>query len=234
MPRISVVIPALNEEKYIGKTLEGLKKQTFKDFEIIVADASSTDNTRKIAEAYAKVVVHHKKGAAGGRNEGAKVAKGDIIVFVDADTVPSDTLLDAYNKAFTDNIVAATGPILPLEKTGFGVRLGYKFVSDYLVRLSILINKDSIIGSNFAVKKSIFDKIGGFDEKFLTYEDLDLSLKLRKYGRIAFVKRAMIYASARRITKWGMSKYFLYHTGNMVRYNLTKKPKSDYDTELIR
>ena len=83
--KISVIIPAKNEEKYIKRLLESLVSQTYKPFEIIVADADSTDNTIKIAISYnAKIV----KGGlpAKGRNEGTKVANGDYLFFFDADT----------------------------------------------------------------------------------------------------------------------------------------------------
>ena len=116
MVKISVIIPALNEEKYILHSLEGLKKQSFKDFEVIVCDGNSTDRTREIAKKYAMVVIEKRKGMAAGRNGGARVAKGDILVFLDADTKPSKDLLKVYSNAFTNGTVAATGPILPLEK----------------------------------------------------------------------------------------------------------------------
>jgi glycosyltransferase involved in cell wall biosynthesis len=226
--KISVIIPALNEEHYILGTLKALQKQSFKDFEVIVADGGSKDKTREIAKKYAKVIIERKKGMGAGRNAGAKVAKGEIIVFLDADTFPSKDLLKTYSSAFDSEIIAATGPILPLEKVSKRVGWGYEIVSVFFVKLTIMMGQPSIVGSNFAVKRKIFDKVGGFDEKLLTYEDWDLSSKLKKFGKIAYCDDAKVKTSARRVLAWGVSGYFLYHVTNMVRYYTIKKPQTSY------
>ena len=81
---ISIIIPAYNEEKYLPKLLECIKKQTYKGYEIIVADAGSKDRTGQIAKKYGCKVVKGGMPAVG-RNNGAKVAKGNILLFLDAD-----------------------------------------------------------------------------------------------------------------------------------------------------
>ena len=78
-PAISVIIPALNEEKYIGNVLDALRKQTFKDFEIIVVDGNSTDRTREIAKKSAKVIIEKRPRIGLARNTGAKLAKADLL-----------------------------------------------------------------------------------------------------------------------------------------------------------
>ncbi len=229
MPFISVVIPALNEEKYIANALSGLKKQSFKDFEVIVADGNSTDNTRQIAKKYgAKVIIEKRRGMAMGRNTGAKHAKGKILVFLDADTKPSRDLLKVYSRAFVEGTVAATGPILPLEKVKGDVKAGYEFVSISFVKFSILVGQPNIVGSNFAVKRDVFERVGRFNGKLQTYEDWDLSNKLKKVGRIVYLDRALVWTSARRVLAWGVWGYFVFHVGNMLRYYLIKKPKGEY------
>ena len=81
---LSIIIPAYNEEKYLPRLLRCIKEQTYKDYEIIIADANSTDKTRQIAKKYGCKIA---KGGlpAVGRNNGAKIAKGDILLFLDAD-----------------------------------------------------------------------------------------------------------------------------------------------------
>ncbi|PIV12587.1 MAG: teichoic acid biosynthesis protein, partial [Candidatus Nealsonbacteria bacterium CG03_land_8_20_14_0_80_36_12] len=83
---LSIIIPTLNEEKYLPSLLEEIKKQNFSDYEIIVADGGSEDKTVKIARNYGCKIV---KGGlpAKGRNEGAKIAEGDILLFMDADNI---------------------------------------------------------------------------------------------------------------------------------------------------
>ena len=227
---ISVIVPAFNEEKYIKYVFEGLRSQTFRDFETIVVDKDSTDRTREIASKYARVIVEKREGIGIARNAGARAAKGGVLVFLDADTRPSKGLLEAYRASFKDAaIVAATGPILPLEKTTRRVNMGYRFVSVLFVRLSILFGRPSVVGSNFAVRKRVFDAVGGFNEKFATYEDWDLSLRLRKMGRIAYIMGAVAYTSVRRIKAWGMFGFFIYHSLNIVRYHLFGRPNEEYE-----
>ncbi len=228
-PYISVIVPAKNEEKYIMNVFKGLKTQSFKDFEVIIIDGGSTDNTVKISKKYARVIVDKRKGIGRARNIGAKIAKGKVLVFIDADTMPSKDTLKAYKNIINDKVVAATGPILPLEKTNLRITLGFKFVSIFFVKLAIKIGKPSIVGSNFAISKKAFNKINGFDEKLITYEDWDLSNRVKKYGKIEFVDDAVVYTSTRRVEKWGISGFFMFHVGNMIRYNLFKKSKDHYE-----
>lgn len=231
-PAISVIVPALNEEKYINHVFEGLKKQTFTDFETIVSDNGSTDRTVQIARRHAKVVIERRKGISRNRNSGARAARGRIFVFLDADTKPSPGLLQAYYDGLNGDVVAATGPILPLEKSRATITAGYKFVSILFVKLSVLIGRPSIVGLNFAVLRNAYEKVGGFDPNLATYEDWDMSLRLMKVGKIAYLDDALVYTSVRRVEKWGIHGFFAYYVGNMWRYTLLKKPKKEY--ELVR
>ncbi|MEM4034397.1 MAG: glycosyltransferase [Candidatus Micrarchaeaceae archaeon] len=229
-PIFSVIIPALNEEKYIKYSLQGLMRQIDKDFEIIVVDGGSKDKTKSIAKRYAKVVTDLKPGAAHSRNTGAKIAKGKYFVFLDADTKPSRGLIAEYLKAFSDNkTVAATGPVLPLERTNRSIRMGYKFVSVYFAKFMLMFGRPSVNGMNFAVKRDAFEAVGGFNDNFKTYEDWDLSRRLAKIGKIAFYPNAVVYTSVRRIKAWGILGFTRYHVGNMLRYFFLKKPKEEYE-----
>lgn len=99
--KISVIIPAYNEESCIANCLQALNIGTEKPFEIIVADGMSTDRTRKIAENNVAIVIDNvRKHAAGGRNAGIKKAKGDVIAFIDADCIPAPDWLEQIHKAF--------------------------------------------------------------------------------------------------------------------------------------
>ncbi|MGC8676200.1 MAG: glycosyltransferase [Candidatus Micrarchaeia archaeon] len=229
-PKFSVIIPALNEEKYIKYPLRGLARQTNKQYEIIVVDGGSKDGTRKIAAKYARVVIDTKRGPGRARNTGAKQAKGDYLLFIDADTEPSSRLIEEYLKTFSEEgVVAATGPVLPLERSSWRVKMGYKFVSVYFAKFMLRLGKPSINGMNFAAKRSAFEKVGGFNENFKTYEDWDLSRRLSKIGRVAFNNNAKVYTSVRRVKAWGILGFARYHIGNMLRYAFLKRPKEIYD-----
>ncbi len=228
-PEISVIIPALNEENYIRHAIEGLSAQTFRNFETIVVDGGSKDKTIKLAEKHAKIIIQKKPGAAVARNSGARAAKGRLLLFLDADTRPSPGLLETYRKVFKeDDVVAATGPVLPLEKARATVAAGYFFVSMVFVKASILLSRPCIVGSNFAVRKDSFMKAKGFNSKMITYEDWDLSLRLKKKGRIKFVDKAEVKTSVRRINAWGVFGFFAFYVNNMARYTFLKKPRKEY------
>ncbi len=233
MPKISIIIPTFNEEKYIKTTLESIRKQPYKDIEVIIADSSSSDRTREIArESYPGIIIVNRKerGVGIACNAAAKIARGELLMFIDADTSITGGLLSAYGKAFEDKeVVAATGPIVPLEKASRWITLGYKVVSVYTVKLFIGIGKPSTISSNLMVRKRSYLKLGGFSTTMNTYYDWDLSNRLSKVGKIVFVEGAVAKTSVRRVEKWGMLKYFGFHAGNVIRYNLFHEPKQDYE-----
>ncbi|HUB92585.1 MAG TPA: glycosyltransferase [Candidatus Saccharimonadales bacterium] len=233
MPKISIIIPTYNEEKYIRTTLESIRRQPYRDIEVIIADSDSSDRTREIArKAYPKVriVLRKERGVGIACNAAAKLAKGELLMFIDADTSITRDLLRSYEDAFRDKeVVAATGPIIPLEKTTKSIEFGYKAVSVYTVKLFMKIGKPSTISSNLMVRKESYLKLGGFSTTMNTYYDWDLSNRLGKVGRIVFVEGAVAKTSVRRIEKWGMLRYFGFHAGNVIRYNLFHEPKQDYE-----
>ncbi len=233
MPKISIIIPTYNEEKYIRATLESIRKQPYQDIEVIVADSNSPDGTREVARrAYPKVrIVNRKERGVGiACNAAARIAKGKLLMFIDADTSITRNLLGAYEKAFADReVVAATGPIIPLEKTTKAIAFGYRMVSVHIVKFFMGIGKPSTISSNLMVRRSSYLKLGGFSTTMNTYYDWDLSNRLSKVGRIVFVEGAVARTSVRRVERWGMLKYFAFHTGNVIKYNLFHEPEQEYE-----
>ena len=100
----SIIIPTYNEEEYLPVLLDSIKEQSFDDYEIIVADANSTDKTREIAKSYGCIVVDGGLPAAG-RNNGAKIAKGEYLLFIDGDDLLVNNILEkSYLKAKEKNI----------------------------------------------------------------------------------------------------------------------------------
>ncbi len=229
-PSFSVVIPMFNEEKYVSSVIKGLDSQSFRDFEVIFVDGSSTDRSRQIAHRCGKVIIEPKKNIGAARNTGARAARGDVMLFTNADTMATKGLLKTYHELFRDRgVVAATGPLVPLEKTTAFIRFGYSFASVSLAKLSFATGKPSISGSNFAVRRSAFLKSGGFDESLVTYEDLDLAHRLSRIGRVVYANDAVVATSTRRIVRWGVPKYVMFNAGNVLRYNLYHKAKEHYE-----
>lgn len=235
LPKFSIIVPTFNEEKLIGRCLQSLALQdTDCAYEIIVADSNSTDGTVGIAEKYADKVVLCPRGIAVGRNAGAKAAKGKYLIFIDGDSVASKRLVAAYSDAFADkNCVAATGPILPLERLrgheNLLVSTGAKLYTRKWMKLLLLLGKPAFIGSNSAFRRDRFFEVGGFNEKLATFEDGDLSMRLVGKGKFAFHNDAIVYTSVRRLKKWGYIKFVGFHASNTLRYVLFGRPHSHYE-----
>jgi glycosyltransferase involved in cell wall biosynthesis len=236
MVNFSVVIPTLNEAKFIERCLLSLYSQhTDESYEIIIADSNSSDGTTRIAEKYADKVILCDKGISLGRNTGAKAAKGKCLVFIDGDSVASHTLISAYADAFKNkNVIAATGPIFPLEKLAEHedafMRIGSRLYTESWMKFLIKINRPAFIGSNSAFRKDVFLKNGGFREDLSTFEDGDLSMRLADKGKFMFHEDARVYTSIRRLKKWGYLKFIRFHTTNTFKYMLFKSAHEHYDT----
>jgi len=220
MVLISVVVPTLNEEKFIERTLEALQDQTLPkhEYEIIVSDSSSNDSTVEIAKGLAdKVVICDRVSAGFGRNFGAKHAKGKLLVFIDADTIANPRYLEGAKEALS-KWIAATGPVRALEKDDVLLRLFFRYWS-FNTRLSLFLRYPIFPGFNFAVRKSVFEQAQGFITQDITTEDLELSLRLCKYGKLGYNKKMLVYTSTRRLREISIPSY----VANGVKYILFKK-----------
>lgn len=209
MPQISIITPALNEEKYIQKLLESIKEQSLTDYEIIVADAGSTDKTREIAESYgAKVVEGGMPGP--GRNRGAEVASGEYLFFFDADVIIPDFFLEkAVAEMEKRSLSIATCEFRPdsdlrLDKSMF-----------HFANLTVKIGQymdPHAAGFAIFIKKDLFEKIGGFDETLKLAEDHDLVSRAAKHKKFRVLNDVYLVVSIRRLEKEGrfslIQKYF--------------------------
>lgn len=203
MPQVSVIVTTKNEEKYIESCLKSIRSQTFKNFELIVSDAESNDSTVKIARKYADKVIVKKTNVAAGRNFGATTSRGEILVFVDADTVLlSDTLEKIVGAFKKKNVIGASCPALPLSTEEKYIWF-YLFYNRF-AKFSIRLKKPSIAGFFCAYRKDAFDKIGGFDENVGVLEDFHLSIRISKLGKIKFVESTLVLTSHRRLKDWGI------------------------------
>ena len=234
LPFVSVIIPAYNEEKYLGTALDSILQQDYphNKFEIIVADDDSTDSTAKIARAHGAKVVRagkHRIGAT--RHAGALAAskRAEILVFADADiTAPPNwlrTLVSAYEDA---RVVGAQGPVLPSDGSLFHAIASKMLFVPYLAVMAWL-KHPSGPGSNYSVRRSAYFKVGGFNQNIVTAEDIDLAARLLKLGKFVFVSRAPVNVSMRRVKKWGTIKFFLFHVINSVRYALYGRASEEYE-----
>ena len=223
--KLSIIIPCKNEEKYIGKLFNSLQNQSLPfEFEIIVADAGSTDKTCFIIEAY-KAILPIKRIQGGlpsiGRNNGARVANGEILLFLDADTNFDDSELINESIKKIDNGSELVGALLNIKQNLF-VRCLY-FMTNIVIRLSKL-EKPFVVGAYFMITKEAFDRLGGFDESLMHCEDYFLSKQIAN-KKFSIIKK-YIYTDDRRFKKMGkigMVKYFFNNVLKRNNKNVFKK-----------
>lgn len=227
---VSVIIPTLNEEKYLPSCLKSLVNQSFKgDYEVIVVDGGSVDRTNDIAGCYTQKVISAKGRPVGAaRNEGAKHAKGDIVAFMDADTIACESWLTAVRDSFdSESVLGVTGPTLPSDGT-FSDEVTYRLWTIYLQRVLLLVGMPHVIGFNCAYRRKPFLQVGGFDETNVTSEDIRLAIKIRKIGRIVFQKRMFALTSARRFHRYGHVKLVGLYLINGVSTLLANRSCKNY------
>ena len=202
---LSIIIPTLNEEKCLSILLSEIKKQNFNDYEIIVADAGSVDKTVEIAKFFGCKIT---KGGlpAKGRNEGAKIARGELLLFMDADNIylPEKFLENLISEFKKRNLGVASFPIYPngngFDKLAYGIyNLLVKLTQKFLPHAT----------NALLVKREINEKIGGFDEEIKIGEDHDYARRAAKYGKFGFIETEPVLTSTRRFERDGRFKTYL-------------------------
>ena len=198
---LSIIIPTLNEEEYLPKLLRSIKRQGIRDMEIIVADAGSKDATVKVAKSYGCKVVRGGMPARG-RNEGAEEAKGELFLFLDADVILPPKFLRRFLSEFEKR---------RLDIAGCASR--YTSRKKMYIALENFWNLYAKSTQKFypcaaqciLVKKSLHDKVGGFDETIKLGEDFVYVRKAKKFGKFAFLSHPFYFMSPRRFEE-GMVK----------------------------
>lgn len=206
--KISVVIPTLHEEDHIGELLEMLAKQTVKPFEVLVVDGGSTDKTQKIVQKNktAKLLVT-KKGVGHQRHFGALKTTGDVIVFLDADAKPHKDFLKHIHYHFTTRNLDIACPLyLPHQSTTLISIIYMIFNLMFILFQSIA---PSGAGSGFAVRKTIYDEVGGIN-KALTYDDIEFIRRAAKKRNFRMLP-TFLHVSDRRFKKYGITNTAVFY-----------------------
>ena len=196
---LSIIIPTLNEEKNLPSVLKNLKKQTFKDFEVVVADAGSKDRTVEIARSFDCRVADGGLPAKG-RNEGARIAKGDVFLFLDSDHIfmPDDFLEKLLKEFKRRKLDIASFPIFVngnwFDRLVFWLYNNMVNVTQYFVAHAY---------SSALVRREIHEKMGGYDEEIKFAEDQSYAKHAAKIGKFGFINIEPIITSLRRIERDG-------------------------------
>lgn len=211
-PQFSVVIPTLNEEKFLPHLLVSLTEQTRKDFEVIVVDGSSKDRTVAITKTFTKklprlkVLISKKASLPLQRNLGAKEAVGEWLVFVDADSVLMpyfmDRILRFIDREHPSVFTTWFQPDSNIVKDAI-----YTLFGNLVVEGSLLFKRPFPPGPLAFIRRDIFERAGGYDEEHQYHEDVDLGLRLQRQGIPFSILREALYVwSLRRFRREGTLK----------------------------
>ncbi len=211
--KYSIIIPTLNEEKLLPGILKQLKNPELSenfDLELIVSDGGSKDNTLKIALDYADIITVHTEeefqSIASGRNEGAKLANGEILFFFNGDVIIEDPLkLFNFVKNIFENssYLAMTGfvSIFPSEAKILDRLFHYCYNHYFQLLNNIGVGMGR--GECHIIRKEIFEKLGGYNTDFFAGEDFDLFRRISSKGKILFTNKIRVYESPRRFRQKG-------------------------------
>lgn len=198
MPKVSVIIPSYQYAHFVGEAIESVLAQTYKDYEIIVVDDGSTDNTSEILSNFGDQisVIYHRenRGLSAARNTGIRISKGKYLAFLDADDVWMPDKLRLQVKLLDQN--SDVGLVFS-DMTYFGKRCGsekraFQEVSPSSGKVfKDLFVKDFIPMPTVIVRKICFEKVGLFDESLTSCEDHDMWLRIAKFFKVDYVDASL-------------------------------------------
>ncbi len=194
-----MIVPVYNNQAYINKCLEALLKQTYehKDYEVIVVDDGSCDNTANIVKACTvKYIYQTNQGPAAARNRGVKEAEGEIILFTDSDCMPDSNWISEMLKPFKDMDVAAVKGAYRTEQKRIMARFAQLEFEERFEMLKRAGSIDMVDTYSAGFRKEIFRKTGGFDTSFpvANNEDTELSYRMSMLGlKMVFNPKAIVY-----------------------------------------
>ena len=216
-PLVSVIITTKNEHDVISDILESIKKQTYRNSEIILVDNHSSDKTLNIAKGFTKKVFTKGPERSAQRNFGVEKARGEYVLILDADMVLTKKVLEEAIELFEKE--KAVGAVVIPEKS-FGIGFWTKFK---IFEREFYEGEDSIEAARF-FKRTLFNKFGGYDKSITGPEDWDLPLRMRKAGiKIGRVKSFILH-NERRFSPFKSAKKKFYYASH-ARVYLSRHPE---------
>lgn len=227
-PSVSVVICTYNRADYLKKCLDSMLNQTYDNFEVIVVNGPSTDETENLLEKYPFKGIQQKEkgGLSAARNIGIRTARGEIIAFIDDDGIADKDWLDELTTLYTtEDIVSVGGKIVPMwlcERPEWYIdQLGSSLsLLDFSQNIKQIVFPDCPYGCNMSFRKRIFEEIGYFDVSFgrclsknlLSHDEIDLCKRIDEKGyKTMYSPKAIVHhqIDASRLTKaWFKNRFF--------------------------
>jgi glycosyltransferase involved in cell wall biosynthesis len=203
MPLVTSIITTFNRALFLKKAIESVLTQTFENFELLIFDNSSTDNTEEIVKGFSDkritYIKHKPIGISAARNLGVKEAKGEFVAFLDDDDewLPNklQDQINIFNKDKSSVALVYGGFIWINEKNKI-IGKHLPAIKGYILK-ELLSQKDYFTGSasNPMIRKSVFKDIGYYDERVLTGEDWELYLRLAQKFKIDFTNKFVVKIS---------------------------------------
>lgn len=212
-PLFSIVIPTLNEEKFVPNLLNDLVNQKEKDFEVIVVDSiTTTDHTEEEVSKFAKKlnisIIKDDNNFSSARNTGAYHAQGDYLIFFDADAQIGTGFTRILKKSIKNNPGLLYIPAIIPDRKNFEMEVAFRLANS-LVDFSQNLNKPFSTGGSMIVERNFFLRIGGFDQKLFLSEDHNLVQRAQKWGvKARFLHNLKLKFSMRRMRKEGAFSLF--------------------------
>lgn len=217
--KYSIIIPTLNEEILLTKLLNQLNDKELRscyEYEIIISDGGSKDKTLEISRKLAdKIIFNQDQGSqniAAGRNIGAKSASGEILIFLNGDVVLNDAFyfFDYLEKRFnnSDYLAFTCDVWIYPEEEKLSDKIYHTIYNNYFWILNY-VGVGMGRGECQVIRKDVFVKVGGYNEKCAAGEDFELFKRIRKMGKILFSKKVFVSESPRRFRRFGYAKVTL-------------------------
>lgn len=231
--KISIIIPAYNEEKYIWDCLTYIMKYAPEAHEVIVIDNASTDNTANVVKSFANVkyIYEAKKWLTQARQTWYENATSDIIAYIDADShIKANRFQKVKNSFADDKLWFLSGPYYYYDMWALS-QIGSFIYRVFCAYPMYLVIWYLWIGGNMIFRKSVLDQMWGFDTKIAFYgEDTNAARRASKFGKCKFDLSLVMPTSARRFAKQGLRKTVYIYVSNFFSEVIKKKPATqDYE-----
>lgn len=186
LPKVSVIIPCYNSSRTISDCIRGLINQYYIPYEIIVVDDCSVDNTLEVLQSFENIVLlrnDRRRGPAYSRNKAIKYSTGEILLLIDSDSkITDDRLIQKHVEAHINQDMDIFGG--GIQGVGKGVYAKADKYSHWFLNIPNSINRvgTHVVTNNMSVKRSVFERIGFFNEELMTGEDTDFCERANKVG----------------------------------------------------
>ena len=226
-PAFSIIIPAHNEENYLEKTVQSIKKQSLQDYEAIIVTNGCTDKTeevaKKLADSRISCLSLPRPNVSVARNAGALNSKGDILIFLDADTQLAPDTLEKIKVGFTEDISVATTTAKPdLPYLSYRLTMNFKNLYNYF---NIYQGCSGVL----ICHKKDFQQAGGYNPEITVKEHRKLTLQLLKHGNYSCIKTPAI-TSMRRYQSWGITKATKFWIEQWLKDKQGRLKETTYET----